>query len=129
MTIRPHQFEAFEREARAEFERRVLDHLRTDFADLIEGLSDPELRRRVWSAAARAGRYGLESEYEVVLFLDVTFLTGDERFDENPAHGWAREILSQDAPAEQRADELYDTAAAAFETVQGESDRVENQAG
>lgn len=121
-TIRQDQFAVFEQIALADFMATAVQHLRDDLPQFTQYLTDAQLQARVRSAMTRAAQYGIEDEPDVIAFLDVTFLLEDERFDANPAHEWAREILNEPAatPTE-RAEMLYQVAAEARRAVEADS--------
>lgn len=114
LTIRKTQQDVFRRQARAAFEARAIAHLRRDLAEQTAGLGDDEVTRRVREAIARAERYGLATQRQIVCFVDASFLLG-EGFDTDPGHGWAREVLhSPHLAASDKANLLLATACSLY---------------
>ena len=94
MKVQPAHLSAFESAAMIEFEARALAHLRGPLAEVTAALGDAELLARVRAVIPRAAQYGLKSEQEVIVFLDTSFLLGDEAFDRNPAYQWSDTLLN-----------------------------------
>jgi hypothetical protein len=118
--IRVEQYEAFERHAMLEFERKALAHFRSELAELTEDQPDAALIARVRHCLRRAATYGLESEQEVLSFVDASYLVDDESFDSNPEHPWARAILNDPGmKPEAKAEELLDRAFAEHQASAG----------
>jgi len=119
--IRTEQYAVFERVAEAEFEDRAIAQLRESLPDRVGGMADDFLRGRVRSAMLRAGEYELDTEIEVLYFLNVSFLLGDAQFDTNPEFLWARDILLGGGDPAERAEALFDAASARGLRPEGET--------
>ena len=112
----------FDRQALLRFEQEVDAHLRTNFPQRCAAMDDAKRLALVRYSLARARHYGLSSERDLVLYTDVALVLG-ERFDDDEAFGWAREILTDRfivSPA-LRVDLLHERAIA---HLSGEAQRV-----
>jgi hypothetical protein len=83
LKLRPEQVQAFTDSAWNRFETGAIRHLRQIFPTAVASQSDSQIRQRVRDCVPRAGRYGLTTEYQVLCFVDATYLLG-ESFDSNP---------------------------------------------
>jgi len=89
------------------FKQRLLRHLREVFPDETEEMPDPLLWKQVQPAMEKAGKYDIQTEYDVVRFVDLTFLLGPD-FDSSPEAPWAGEILrDQQLNGAQKTDALW----------------------
>jgi hypothetical protein len=115
MEIQQQQMSAFESAAMLDYERRALKHLRGPLAKQTAEFTDAELLARIRATIPHAAQYGLESEQETIVFLDTSFLLGDEKFDRNPAYEWTADLLN-DAKftAREKAALLIDRAYSAY---------------
>ena len=93
LVIRREQQRALAESTRPTFEENVAAHLRRVWPDATREMDAETLRAWVAGGAERGARYELESEYEVGLFIDLTWSLGTN-FDESDAFPWAREILT-----------------------------------
>lgn len=111
LKIRREQTEAFREVEIKGFEDRMLDHLWTLFPAYCEVLGDTKLRRLVREGMSRAGRYGIDTEQGVCVYVDAMFAFGRD-FDTDPSLPWAAEILTSRSIQGQhlRADQLFDAA-------------------
>ena len=108
--MRGEQFDVFERQSQSEFQQRAIAQLREGMPDEVAHCTDEELCKRVNSAMRRAGQYELETELEILYFLNTAVLLGDDQFDENPEFPWALEILEGDLDPEEKAEAVFDAA-------------------
>lgn len=92
LELRKDQMDTMASRCQNDFEQRLLRHLRKAFASETRELSDPSLLERTRPSVQKAGEYGIEMEYDVVRFVDLTFLLGAD-FDSSPETPWAGEIL------------------------------------
>jgi hypothetical protein len=106
LRIRKEQLPALRSVALDDFVDRGAAHLRRQLPALVAHFTAQELRERVRACIPRCDSYRLTSPYDIMCFVDATFLLG-ERFDEDPAHAWAADLLGDDvlAPAT-KADRL-----------------------
>jgi hypothetical protein len=109
--IRPEQVSVFERLAVADFEARAVTHLRAKLPELTAEFSDAGLVERVRACIPRAAGYGLQSQQQIMCYVDTSFLLGSPEFDTDPRHHWAGHVLRSDklAPGE-KASVLLATA-------------------
>lgn len=84
-----------------DFETWACRQLRSVFPDQTAGMPEDELQAQMRSWAVRCGRYGFETEEQVLCFAVAGFLIGGD-FDSDPNHAWAAEVLTD---AELSADE------------------------
>ena len=75
-------------------------------------LGDRGLEQMIMLSLEKAWLYGIEEDEDILLYLDVMFRAG-YRFDEEPQHAWAREILRDKSFAvETRVDLIHQRFAA-----------------
>jgi hypothetical protein len=91
--IRPEQMAVFDRAAAESFESRAVAHFREILPQFADDFTDEELKEQLQSCAKRAAGHGLITERDILLFMDVSLILHDERFEENPDHPWALAIL------------------------------------
>jgi hypothetical protein len=108
--LRDEHHQAFASATMAAFDRRAVAHVRANFPEQSSTLSDQEIRIRVRDGMRRAKVYGLESERQIMCFVDTGFLIGPD-FDSRPDTAWTRIILQYpDFSADQRAQTLLEGA-------------------
>jgi hypothetical protein len=101
---------AFGRAAIADFEARMLAHLKRFSPRHPRIVGDPELLGLVEIGSKRAGVHGFTSERSVRVYIELALMFG-LGFDADPQHPWAGEPLRADDDEHLRADRL---AAAAW---------------
>lgn len=112
--IRKEQEEIFRQQALREFEDKAVQHLRRDLSEQTASFSDDDLRLRVRQCIPRSSDYGLTTQKQIICFVDVSFLLG-EQFDTDPSHAWAGELLKgQKLSATNRANLLLATACSVY---------------
>jgi hypothetical protein len=110
LNIRPEQAEAFRQKSLSEFTAAAIVHLRRDLPEQTAAFSDAQLENRVQGCIPRAKAYGLVTSREVMCFVDVTYLLG-ENFDSDPDHEWAKTVLTSDnLPSADKGNLLLATA-------------------
>ncbi len=92
MIIRKEQMMVFEQYARASFEKRAMEQLRSIHFERTEDLSDVNLGKLISSGIDKAIGYGMKEQPDIQRFLDYIILFGIN-FDEDPAREWMREVL------------------------------------
>lgn len=92
--LREEHMRALERVAEENFVDRGVAHLREYFPDLTAGVAADSLRARIRRGAARARQYDLETEQQIMCFVDSGMMLGED-FDSDPNHDWARQILER----------------------------------
>jgi len=112
--IRQEQEDLFRQEAEADFNRRVLLHVRRDLTEPAAAMSDEEILRIVRECGPRAAKHGLTSERHLMCFVDASILLG-RSFEEKPSQAWARELLkSSKLAATDKANLLLATACSVY---------------
>jgi hypothetical protein len=91
-TIRKQHMDACATVSMRNFEDRVLEHLRESYPGEVETRGELKTREAIREGTQKARGYGLVSEVDVVLYIDVMFRLGPD-FDNHPKYPWAREIL------------------------------------
>lgn len=91
--VRQAQVEAFSRAAIDDFIERLIARLEEVFPEQSGALGPAGLEARVREGLERAGRWGIEREYHLGLYVDVMMALGPH-FDEDPGLPWARAVLS-----------------------------------
>lgn len=92
LRIRKQQQDAFSEAQVADFERRTAVHLRSFFPKDCQALDEPALHELIRHGIDRAATFGVVSERDVTLYLDVMMTLGPD-FDRDPKLPWAYEIL------------------------------------
>jgi hypothetical protein len=82
----------------------IFDHLCEEQPEVLEGLSDDEIRRRVSLGIAKARGYGFESPGAATAFVTLLFLV-DPAFDRQP--NIARVLSDTKIPPDQRMKRLF----------------------
>jgi len=95
LVIRREQLEVFEERALREYEDRLCARLLEQYPEEAGMLGEERLRMLVQDGVSRSARYGLESERDVALFIDLMLFLGP-RFDEDPRLSWASNILNDE---------------------------------
>ncbi len=107
--LREEHLNAFAGAAYDAFEDGVLRQLREVFPDKVRAFPDEDIRGRISACIPRAGVYGLTTQYQVMCFIDATYLLG-EQFDGDPQYPSIRELLSSPLAPEDKADCLLAAA-------------------
>lgn len=103
MELRDDQLGAFSADRARQREARLAAHLRARHGDLVAGLSDEALSRRVRVGVRRAATHGITWDSTLAAYL-VLMLRVSPRFDEHPV---VRAILDfEDLPPDLRIDAL-----------------------
>ena len=92
--VRREQLDALEEAARADFERRAVDHLRRTLPGRCASMTPAALRASVRHAMTRSEAYGVTAEVDVLNYLNVMYMLGFE-FDADPRFAWASEWLRE----------------------------------
>jgi hypothetical protein len=93
IVLRSHQWVALEEASRDRFARKAILHLREHMADGVAGLTDRQLHVRLSEAINRAARFGFQTEFQVICFLDAEILAGTG-FYESEGNPWAWRVLT-----------------------------------
>jgi hypothetical protein len=107
LTLRKEHLTAFEAHVVNLFAVRALAHVKTVWPAECGELGDPAVDELVRSCIKRAAALGLSSEYDMVRFIDLSFILVKD-FETHPLAGWTRAILADRklAPGA-RLDRLY----------------------
>jgi hypothetical protein len=96
LVIRKTQKEALDRHSEKLFLDRMIHHLYEIFPDRCEELgSKARVQELAHQGLERARGYGIDTEEDVALFVDIMFGIGLE-FPEGEDMAWARSILEKD---------------------------------
>jgi hypothetical protein len=106
LVIRDVQFEVFQKAASESFKQRVLAHFQECCPEEIERRGESAIRVFIDDAVFRARRYGVETEFDVMRFIDHQLVLGDH-FDADSRLPWASRILTApDLPGSTKMDIL-----------------------
>jgi hypothetical protein len=100
---------AFERAALADFEARMLAHLKRFSPRHLRIVGDPQLNGLIVVGQKRAELYGLVSERSARIYIEMMLMFGIG-FDADPQHVWASEPLRGAGDEHVRADRLHAAA-------------------
>ena len=96
LVIRKKQIEALDRNSEKLFLDRMVDHVSEIFPEKCEELgSKGKIRERIRQGLIQARRYGINTEQDVALYVDIMFGIGPD-FPEGEDMAWARSILEKD---------------------------------
>jgi hypothetical protein len=96
LVLRKEQLEALDRNSERLFLERMVDHVSEIFPEKCEELgSEGEIRERIRQGLEGARRYGINTEKDVALYVDIMFGIGPD-FPEGKDMAWARSILEKD---------------------------------
>jgi hypothetical protein len=110
LTMRDEQLAAMARGAVREFEDGMVAHLQECFREEYTVLGEEGARALIRHGIERAETYGLLTEYEVCLYIDLVVLF-DRDFDTNPTLPWAAEYLnSPSLRPRERIELVYEAA-------------------
>lgn len=110
LRIRNAQMTDFSEHLRKRFVRRMVTHLRLDFAEELEahGLASTDLDDFVQQGITRAAKYRVENECDLRLFIECRVMLSPG-FDEDPKFPWARDVLSSpDLSGTEKMDRIHD---------------------
>jgi hypothetical protein len=107
--LREEHLNAFAQAAYGAFEDGVLRQLREVFPDKVRAFTDEDIRGRIRAGIPRASVYGLTTQYQVMCFIDATYLLG-VKFDSDPRYPSIRELLLSPLAPEDKADCLLVSA-------------------
>jgi hypothetical protein len=106
MIIRKEQLKVFSESMIENYKRRVEEHLRRSFRNECAQLTRLDIRGLIENGIVRSAKYGVVTERDVCLFIDLMFVFGLE-FDTND---WASQILNDPWHTDptQKIDYLFD---------------------
>jgi hypothetical protein len=107
LKLRKEHLDAFEAQVVNLFIGRVITHVKALWPADCAQLGDPAVKDLVRSGIQRAASLGLTSEYDMVRFIDLSFILVKD-FETNPLSGWTRAILAdRKLDPSSRIDKLY----------------------
>jgi hypothetical protein len=92
LVIRNEQLKALFFGMAGPFRRLATAKMNADHPESCARLGPDGVAAAIDLALEKAWTYGFEEDEDILLYLDVMFRVGF-RFDEDPKHAWAREIL------------------------------------
>lgn len=108
--VRKEQLEAFSRASVKDFENRMVIHLRKFFPQQCDVLGEAKTREAVHFGIWKAKKYGIISEHDVCVYIDIMFTFGQD-FDVDPALPWASKALkAKEMNPATKIEILYDSA-------------------
>lgn len=90
--LRKEHLDAFEAQATNQFANRVFTHVKSIWSEETEELGEPAVRSLVQSSIQRAATLGMLTEYDVVRFVDLSFILAAD-FETNPLSMWTRPFI------------------------------------
>ena len=78
LSIRPEQMAAFEQAALKRFEDEMLAHIKTYFPNHWRIIGEAQLRKVIQYSVSQAEQYGLTTQREVCLYLNLMLLLGSD---------------------------------------------------
>ncbi|MDB6121146.1 MAG: uncharacterized protein JWQ71_139 [Pedosphaera sp.] len=93
LVIREEQYKAFAQYVVKGFEDRVVIHLKQVWPDDCKRVGERGLREAIRKSFESCEKYGIKAEYDVVRFVDLTFILC-QGFDTNPRLAWAARLLN-----------------------------------
>lgn len=117
LIIRQNQLDLFDKRAGHEYEERLHTRLWKRYPEEAHALGEQPLRNLIRRGVSRSKQYGLESERDVALFVDLMLFLGP-RFDQDPGLPWVSEILNDEYIIDPglRIDTLHENAIQWLET-------------
>jgi hypothetical protein len=109
IVIRNAQAQVLAAAPRRAFEQRAADHLARFFPHLPEGAVGRLLLARARRGIQEASLYGIESERDLLRWLNVAAALGED-FAQNPKYPWAARILASPLSPSSRVERLSQTA-------------------
>jgi len=111
--IRKEMMAIFEVHMREQFVRKALAQIREVFPDAAQKQGEPQLRALIESGIDKAAGFGVLSEREVLLFVDLMMELGS-KFAEEPKYKWIGATLEKsDLNEHQKMDIIYQRLEAA----------------
>jgi hypothetical protein len=107
LRIRPEQDKALSDYMLRSFKKRVLAHLRKCFPKKCEAMDTEKLMELIREGIKRSRSYGIETERNVMEFIDLMVVFG-RNFDTDKTYPQAAKILAdKDADGPKKIDRLY----------------------
>ena len=93
LRIRPEQLEALDHAAFELYVGRLAAFLAEEYPELLSAADALPFAR---AAAEEGRRHGLESEEDLAMYADAALILGP-RFEDDPRHAWAADILRDES--------------------------------
>jgi hypothetical protein len=107
LKLRKEHLAAFEAHVVNLFISRVTAHVKAVWPAESTELGDPAVSEIVRNGIQRGSTLGLSTEYDLVRYVDLSFLLAKD-FETNPLAAWTRPILADRmVPARLKIDRLY----------------------
>ena len=107
LRIRHEQWKEFGKPKRSDFTRRTVEHIQKCWPEIAEQWSNPGVELFIDAAIDDAAELAIESEKDVVRYIDMQCLTECELL-KHSRHAWARKLLEQrELPANERLDAVW----------------------
>lgn len=95
LVIRQEQMDVLSAYMRAQFEQRMIQHLRAKFPERTQDLPDERIRLVVQNSMKKAQSYGVEYEDDIRRFIEYLVIYGT-RLDTREETRWIGDILRRD---------------------------------
>jgi hypothetical protein len=95
LKIRQEQWDLLSQHMGLTFENNTLVHLRKHWPERCDTLKESGVRSSIQEGITRAKQYGIESEYDILRYINHMYALGFD-FDDNEAYPWAKEILTDE---------------------------------
>lgn len=121
-TLRKDQFDLLETHCLRQYENRLCLRLQEIYPEETRALEYSQLLSFVHEGVVRARGYGLETERDISLFIDLMVFLG-WNFDHNPQLPWVREILDDEyilSPS-LRIDTLHERAVTFLKSLEAQN--------
>jgi hypothetical protein len=92
LVIRKEQMAVLEAAVGKRFREQLQAHLRQEFVEQTQPLSDAQLREAIDEGIRRGRLYGITTERDLMLFVDLTFILAP-KFEEARGMEFARRVL------------------------------------
>jgi hypothetical protein len=118
LKLRKEHLAAFEAHVVNLFISRVVAHVKVVWPAECAELGDPVVGEIVRGAIQRGATLGLATEYDLVRYVDLSFILAKD-FETNPLAGWTRSILADKMLAPRsKLDRLYQRMEEEFAVIQ-----------
>jgi hypothetical protein len=118
LRLRKEHLEAFEAQIVNNFALRVLAHAKAVWPVETGELGDAPTLELVRGAIKRGAALGLTIEFDIVRFVDLTFILGKD-FDTNPLGAWMRPVLAdRTLTPTAKVDKLYQRMEEEFASIE-----------
>lgn len=92
MLVRRQQIDSLNQAELRKFEDRAYQSLQRHWPDDVAARGEPAARESIRTGIERAKTYGIETERDVLSYINLMYLYGDG-FDQDPRVPWAGRIL------------------------------------